>query len=231
MKNPKVTVLEGVRQSNEKEFYERWWFKGFVRALSSLVNKIPPLRRYLSKTASGMLGISYQYLKAKNYAEALRICNEGLIRFRNKTDCLGHYDWWEFMKYAACAAYNLDDNEQKLSLISMGENGIEPFEGNAVAVSFCYFSRWRFQEQDYEAAIDYAQRAKNADAKCSEAHFLLGWYALFIDQSDPVEHFRTAIAYDNEYLARITSEPAIEEFPHIIGELRKLSIVREEIEP
>ena len=77
----------------------------------------------------------------------------------------------------------------------------------------------------YEAAIEYAQRARAADEEYAEPDFLLGWYALFVRQDDPIEYFRSAIRKDKTYLGRITHDPALKPFPNILEELTELKVV------
>jgi hypothetical protein len=226
MTKSNVTFLQLPPTPYKKEFYEKYWFKFFTKSLNLVLNLFPPLRRYIAKTASGMLGRAFQCLKAENYDEAYQLCSAGLIKFRHKTDSLGHYDWWEFMRYGTNAAEHLEEIDKKEDLISLAEKGIQPFEGFGVAYSYCLFSRWKYQEKDYDSAITFAERAVKADESYAEAHALVGWYKLFIDQSDPLEHFVTAIKCDNEYLSKLISAPEMANFPNIISELRELKLVK-----
>jgi tetratricopeptide (TPR) repeat protein len=170
-------------------------------------------------------------LREKKFEEAFSICAEALSKFRNSTSLLAHYNWWEFMKYAAGAADHPDDGDKKALLISMAEHGFPPFKGDGVAPSFCLFARWRGGVGDYEGAMKYANRAKDADGTCPEAHALLGWYSLLADESDPIEHFKNAIKCDIRYLQLITNEPLVREYPLIVKELKKLFVVRDERKP
>ncbi len=135
------------------------------------------------------------------------------------------------MRIAVYAVNNLDDNEQKEKLIKLAENGVQPFEGFSVAASVCIFSRWKCKEKDYDAAIAFAERATKADESYAEGHALLGWYKLFIEHSDPIEHFKDAVNRDSDYLAKITNAPEMKDFPNIISELRKLKILKRQAGP
>jgi len=226
MINSKVTYLKSQPTLGKKEFYEKFWFKAFVKALNFTLNIFPPARRFVAKTASGMLGKVYQCLKVGNYNEAYQLCSAGLIKFRHKTDSLGHYDWWEFMRYGTAAADHINEIDKKENLISLAEKGIRPFEGFSVAYSYCLFSRWKYQHKDYDAAISFAKRAIKADGSYAEAHALLGWYKLFIEQSDPIEHFKAAILCDGDYLTKITQAQEMKGFPNIISAIRKLKVCK-----
>jgi hypothetical protein len=59
----------------------------------------------------------------------------------------------------------------------------------------------------------------------------LGWYALVIDQPDSIEHFKNAIKLDIGYLNKITNDPVVKEYPYIIKELKKLSVVENRKKP
>jgi len=231
IKSEKVIVLKSLKDKKAKEFYETWWFRAISWLQRFLVRNVPPLRCYIGNTANGMQWRAYCGLKEMKYEEAFSICTEGLLRFRNCTGPFAHYNWWEFIRYAALAADKLDNGEKKAQLVLVAENGFPPFKGDGVAPSFCLFARWKGAEGDYEGAIEYARRAKQATETHAEAHALLGWYSLFVDESEAVEHFRNAIRYDGRYLHLITNEPVVREYPSIIKELRKLSVVRDERKP
>jgi tetratricopeptide (TPR) repeat protein len=225
VETPKVVYLTEFKYPKKQEFYEKWWFKSLLNCGAIIIKCIPPLKRYILSTASGKLGLCNRLYREKKYDKVLEICKDSLIKYRDKTDWLGHYDWWEFMRYAVYAADALKDGNQKSYLISLAKDGISPFKGFSVATSYCYFSRWKYSEGDYDNAIQYAETAEKADDKSADAKFILGWYDLFIKNVDPLEHFKAAIKNDIKYLATIINEPAIKDFPHIIAELKKLKLI------
>jgi hypothetical protein len=231
MHNSKVAYLKSPQIPAKKEFYEKYWFKAFLKLLGFICGRLPPLRSYIAKTAGGMLGRAHQNYKNGNLIEVYQICADGLKKFFHKTDSLGHYDWWEFMKYGVCAADQLDDSEKKEALILIAENGVRPFEGQSVAFSFCIFSRWKYKEKNYDAAVSFAKQAVEADASYAEGHALIGWYKLFIDQSDPRDNFIAAINCDKEYLNKIINAPEMANFPNIISDLRKVKLLKKESRP
>ena len=224
MKSSKVIPISETKHVEEKPFYEQRWFKGLGRVLS-LLFKIPPIRRYFSKTISGMLARTFKSMKEGDYEEALRIAHLGMSKCRTSKDLLAAWHWWEFMSYAVRSTDRLDNSEQKALLVSLAEDGLKPAKGYYPAYCFCHFSRWKYREGDFGAAVDYARKAKEAEESYAEADFLLGWYALFIYQEDPISHFKSAIENDKEYLYRITHEPELMGFPQIIQELQDLRLV------
>lgn len=128
------------------------------------------------------------------------------------------------MKNAVYCAHMLDNHRHRNKLVCMAENGVHPMNGYDVAYCFCYFSKWKYVEGRYDLAIDYARRARMAEKSWGEPDFLLGWYALFIEQSDPTDHFLTAIKKNAEYLTIITHDPILAEFPNIIDQVRALRV-------
>ena len=232
MEKSQLHILPGTKPVQKKPFHERRWVKLSLMVVS-VIMKIRPIQRYIDNTCAGMKGLISRCLREKNYEEALSIAHAGMRKSRQDSHrMLAQYDWWNFMYYAVCCAEELGSVDEREKLISIAESGFEPFQGFYAACTFCFFSRWMYEVKNYDAAIEYARRAINADGKLAEADFLLGWYALFLDQQDPTEHFRSAIMKDNTYLAKIVHEPALnEQFPHLIDQLRNLSVVRNNDKP
>jgi tetratricopeptide (TPR) repeat protein len=226
MNTPKITYIDYIAKPVKKEFYETKWFNSLLKITSVVLNHIPPLKRYIAKTASGMIGRAHQNLKAGNFNEAYQICLDGLKKFGDKTDWQGNYDWWEFMRYGAFAANKLNEIFKKNELLSIANDRNDNFSGFGVADAFCIFSRWKYQQKEYDDAVEFAERALKADDTYAECHALLGWYKLFIEQSDPIEYLKSSILCDNNYLHRIVNDPEMEKFPNIISELRDFKIVK-----
>ena len=216
MERSKIIALGNLKEKEPKELWEEWWFKAILRAgtiMVSVINYIPPLRRLKERALSNiemipycMLMDAYRMLKHNKYEDVFSICTEGLLKFRNNTGSSAHYEWWQFMRYAASAADKLNDIDKKAELISLAENAFPPFNGEGVARAFCAFARWKGAEVDYKGAFEYSNRAKDADETYADAHYLLGWYGLLLGEADPIEHFRNAIKHDIGYLLVMTTE-------------------------
>jgi hypothetical protein len=226
MNNTKITYLNYKSKPVKKEFYETKWFNHSLKIASLVLEHFPPLKRFIAKTAGGMLGRARQNFKAENFNEGYQICIDGLKIFGDKNDWQGNYDWWEFMRYAAFAADKLNEKDKKDELLSIANDRIEIFDGFGVADTFCRFSRWKYQQKEFEAAIEFAERALKADDTYAECHALVGWYKLFIEQSDPIEYLKAAIECDNSYLHRIINDPEMGKFPNILSKLRSFKMVK-----
>ena len=82
--------------------------------------------------------------------------------------------------------------------------------------------QFKYDEGEYDLAIDLAERAREADNMSAEAFYLSGFYELFINEKDPVGYFKAAIERDQKILGRIVHHPSLKEFPNIIEELKSL---------
>jgi hypothetical protein len=110
--------------------------------------------------------------------------------------------------------------EIKQQLIEYANSGIKPFEGYFVAYSFLEFSRWKYESQDYEEAVEYAEIASKADKTWAEPDFILGWYGFSLNTGNPEEHLSRAIEKDRRILFRIANDDICKQYPHIISKLK-----------
>ncbi len=106
----------------------------------------------------------------------------------------------------------------------MARNGVEPFHGYNVALSFLAFSRWKYREGDHGAALEFAEIAAGADETWAEPDFILGWYSLVLGRGDAMEHLARAVRKDPRMLARIEQDQVCGRHPHIVQKLKALAI-------
>jgi hypothetical protein len=186
-----------------------------------------PVPSYLLDYTGPYLVTVSRLIEDKKYGEALSLSHEGLDKCDELEDAKRRSRWWQFLSCALYCVEMLDKGDEKERLLSLGEARRGRDKGRDVAYCFSYFSRWKYAEGDYDTAIEYAELARGAESSFAEAHFLLGWYTLFVRESDPIEHFRAAIENDGAYLARIVHDPEILNFPHIIRKLREPLLLRQ----
>jgi len=230
MSESKIIYLNNDNKLNETPFYEKQWFKVLGRLLTTIIRRIPPLRRYISKTVPYLNGRVSKLYKEGKYLEAIELSLTGLLRCGTKNE-MYHYWWWSYMGYASYCAFCLNNPQIMRKLISISEKGFKPFEGNRVSYCFCRFSNFMFTQRDYKAATMYAERAITADEASGEPHFLLGFYDLFINENSPVDNFSLAIKKDHSFLNQIIHHPAIKDFPNIIEELKNIHLAPREKSP
>jgi len=224
--------IEEVEQTPFKEPPFTKLFVGLIR----LASKIPAINKYLNESYGGLNGRIYRHWRYKEYTEAANIALFGLKKYRNKksktTPFMDHHHWWSLMKDATDSARCIDNEEIKQELIDMANSGIEPFEGHYVAYSYLQFSKWRYQTQNHEEAIEYAKTASRADNTWAEPDFILGWYALVLGKGNAETHLGHAIEKDPRILFRIANNDICQQYPHIINKLKaKYSEVSNENQP
>ncbi len=222
-----ILTSREIQEIEDHSAMESVWMRS-VRRIGLFLMKIPIFRRFIAKTTGGMLGRANRFMSEERYGPALRILYSGMNKCRKKREPMAHYYWWNFMTNAVYCANMLDDFNEKDRLMAMVEDGQEPFEGYHVAYCFSYFSRWMYYVDDFDAAIRYAERARQADESSAEACFLLGWYILATGwgEGDPVDHFKSAIRNDNEYLAIIVHDPVCTTYQDVLDLVTGLSVVR-----
>lgn len=203
-------------------------FTDVIVPLLRLLQRIPPIRRWLANSIGGMQQALVRCFQAEDYEKAAKIAIYALKKLRHKTSLLflfsPHHHWWEFMKFAVQSLERCESKEMRDEVIGLAKDGIEPFEGHDVAYSFDRFSRWRYEEKDYDTAVNFAEIASKADETWADSDLLLGWYNLALDRGDPVPHLRRAIKKDHRILFRISQDPLFSRYPHIIGQLKNLAI-------
>jgi len=199
-------------------------FTAFFIWVIRLFSKIPYIRKKINNSAGGLSGSIFRCWSKKDYKKATEISIFALERFRNKKDWLGpdmqHHNWWQFMKHGVDSAKNIDEPELKSKLIIIADNGPKPYEGYDVAYSYLEFSRWKYQDNNYEDAIKYARLAASADNTWAEPEFILGWYSLLLGKGNAEEHLSNAIDRDKRILFRVANNEVCKQYPHIINKLK-----------
>ncbi|MEH6542700.1 MAG: hypothetical protein V7721_02055 [Porticoccaceae bacterium] len=213
-----------LEEARSKPFKETWFTSGAL-FLVRLIKKIPYFKRKIDESMGGLSGAIFRCQDSGDHLRATKIAVYAIEKFRNKKDrffpFMAHHHWWQFMTHAAESAGQIDDHELREKLIHLAENGIEPFEGNYVAVAFLEFSRWKYREENYEKAIEYAELAVTADGTWAEPDFILGWYGLILGKGNAEEHLSQAIEKDKRILFRVASNDLCKQYPAIIRRLKE----------
>lgn len=202
-----------------------------VRVLKPVLwplTQIGPIRRYLGGTIGGRFGSIYGCQKRGDHAKAADLAVQALKKFRYQRPgvvVLGGADffWWQYMYAAVVSLDKLEDQDQRDELIELARNGIEPFEGYDVAYAFLTFARWKYQQRDFDTAIEFATVASKADATWAEPDFFMGWFCLALGRGDAMAHLSLAVDKDPRILERIVEDTVCRQHPHIIEGLRKIS--------
>jgi hypothetical protein len=221
MDDSKVTILYTEKKEDEVPFYENKWFKLTQKILRPLIN-FPPVKRYISKSKSGLIGRIPKIYKEENYTKALELSVLGLSKCKRNSPFMDDFYWWGFLSYAVYCANMLKSKPIMKKLIKLSHFGFESVEGHYASYCFSRFSHFLYVEGDYDKAIEFAEKSREADNSAGEPYYLLGYYELFVNQGDPIEFFKQAIERDHSILARIVHHPSLQEFPNIIDDLKKL---------
>jgi hypothetical protein len=221
----KIIHLPRESRANKERFLDRLR-RPTLRHILSILKQMLPIPSYLLDYTGPYLVTVSRLIEGKKYGEALPLSHKGLDMCDELGDAKRRFRWWQFLACAVYCVEVLDRDEEKGRLLSLGEARWGREKGRDVAYCFSHFSRWKYTEGDYDRAIEYAEIAREADSSFAEAHFLLGWYTLFVRESDPVEHFRAAIENDDSYLARIVQDPEIMKFPHLRAQVPKPRLVK-----
>jgi hypothetical protein len=222
MDRSKVVYLDNVKKTPiETPFYEKNWFKTLSRLINILIKIIPPLRKFVAKSIPNLSRRTQKLYREGKYIEALELSIIGLVKCGRKNEMYNWY-WWSFLSYAVYCADCLKSAKIMNLLISISKKSPQPHEGSDAAYCYCRFSHFKYAQEEYDAAIHYADLAKNADDKSGEAYYLLGFYELFINEDDPMKYFSAAVERDHKILSWISHHPYIKEFPGIINELTEL---------
>jgi len=227
MSDAKIVHLPRDSQAKKERFFDRLR-RPKLRHILSLLKQMLPIPSYLLDYTGPYLVTVTRLMEDKKYGEALALSRQGLRNCDELGEAKRRFRWWQFLSCAVYCAEVLDREDEKERLLSLGEARQGRDSGRDVAYCFSHFSRWKYTAGDYDKATEYAEIARGADSTFAEAHFLLGWYALFVRESDPIDHFRAAIENDAAYLARIVHDPEIMNFPHLRAQLRKPRLVKSE---
>jgi len=225
MGDSKIIHLPRESRATKERLFDRLR-RPTLRHILSILKQMLPIPSYLLDYTGPYLVTVSGLIKAGRHGEALSLSHEGLDTCDELGDAKGQSRWWQFLSCAVYCAEMLDREDERERLLSLGKARQRRDKGRDVAYCFSHFSRWKYVDGDYDTAIAYAEIARGADRSFAEAHFLLGWYTLFVRESDPIEHFRAAIENDGAYLARIVHDPEIVNFPHLRAQLRKPRLVK-----
>ena len=213
-----------LEKARNKPFKEPWFTRGAL-FLVRLIKKIPYFRKMIDDSMGSLSGSIFRCQRNGDHTKATEIGIYALEKYRYKKSRIlpemDHHHWWSFMRHAVESAKQVDDNELKEKLVNLAETGIEPFEGNYVAVSFLEFSRWKYSEENYDKAIAYAKVAGEADGTWAEPNFILGWYSLLLGKGNAEEHLTKAIEKDRRILFRVVSNDLCKQYPAIINKLKE----------
>ncbi|MDH3594918.1 MAG: hypothetical protein OEU09_05680 [Rhodospirillales bacterium] len=183
--------------------------------------------RFLARTTGGRTGAISRYRKRGEHDRAADLAIETLREYRHQPEGTwrpsGRDYWWMFMSFAAESLEMCDAPEKRDEVIEMARNGVEPFHGYHVALSYLAFSRWKYREGDYDAAIEFAEIAAGADETWAEPDFVLGWYCFVLGIGDAMKHLARAVRKDRRILSRIARDPVCGRHPHIVRKLENLS--------
>lgn len=189
--------------------------------------RIGLFRRSVGVTVGGRFGAIYGCQKRGEHGKAADLAINALKLFchqQSGTMLLSASDfWWQFMRAAVVSLEKLDDRDKREEVIALARDGVEPFEGYDVAYSFLAFARWKYQQRDFDTAIEFATVASKADATWAEPDFFMGWFCLALARGDALAHLSLAVDKDPRILARIVEDPTCRKHPHIIEGLRKIS--------
>lgn len=223
---PTKKEIEDILKSSAKH-------RAAVKVLERLVRLLRPvarlgfMRRLISRTTSGRIGMISRYAKRGEHDRAADLAIELLIENRHRPT--GNFfpssrdHWWLFMWAAARNLDKCGDQEKMEEMIELARNGVEPFQGYLVAGSYLAFSTWKYREGDYDAAIEFAEIAASADDTWAEPDFILGWYCLILG-GDAMRHLTRAVSKDHRILSRIENDSECRKHPQIIQELKDLSV-------
>ena len=124
------------------------------------------------------------------------------------------------MMHGVDSAKHIENKDLRDKLTLLANEGIKPYEGYYVAYSYLEFSRWKYYENDYENAINYATVSASSDVTWAKPEFILGWYSLILSKGNAEEHLTNAIERDQRIFFRIVNDEICKQYPHIINKLK-----------
>ncbi len=198
-----------------------------VLPLARLVVRIGIIRRAAARSVGGRLGAIFRLQRRGKYRRAADLAIEALHHYRHQPPGRflpgGQDHWWSFMNQAAESLDRCDDLARCDELIEMAKDGVEPRTGFYVARSYLAFARLKFRAKDYDAAIQLAEAAVEADETWAHADYQLGWYYLVLGGGDAMQHLSRAVAKDPQLVFRIAGDPTWHQRPDILQKLKELS--------
>ncbi len=141
------------------------------------------------------------------------------------------YRWWYLMRFGVAVAQErqinwlirdliLEDN-----LIIIGSLGPRPWKGYDVAYTFVGYSLWLFERGDIQGSINMVQIAVQADDTWGYPEYLHGWYGLFTQGVNSVEHFTRAVQIDWSFLQRMKQDRTCRRYPEMLKEVQRRTLV------
>lgn len=186
------------------------------------------MRRWYRNSWQGRAGSISALANRGEHDKAAALAIEALKEYRHAPDSTwtvsGRDVWWYFMQLAAFSVDKCGDREKREALIGLARHGVRPINGYFEALSFLTFSRWKFRERDYGAAIEFAEVAADVDETWAEPDFILGWYSQVLGWGDAMEHFARAVRKDPSIRSRIVEDPVCGRHPHIVQKLKNLPV-------
>ncbi len=139
--------------------------------------------------------------------------------------------WWFFMRIAVSCLQqeqlqrfiirpNLEDK-----LIALGQTSPHSYVGYDTSYCFVAFALWAFERGLTGLAVEFAKIARDAYSKWGYPDYLIGWFSLFFNQTDSVEHFCKAIGKDWNMLHRIRHDPTCNMFPDIVKKVSRKVLI------
>jgi tetratricopeptide (TPR) repeat protein len=203
------------------------------RVIDFLVPLVRPLwrigflRRAASRSIGGRYGAIVRRVQRGEHETAVALAMETLRldeyrhgrphRFRPSDQDF----WWTFMAAALHSLAQLDDPAKWDEAIALAKDGVEPFQGYEVAQCLLAFAQWKYRAGEYDAALEFAERATRADETWAEPDFFLGWYRLVLGGGDATPHLAEAVRKDRGILFRIARDPVCRRYPHLIQQLKE----------
>jgi len=190
------------------------------------------LRRAASRSIGGRFGTIARLARRGEHEATVALAMETLKldEYRNGQPGLLRISaqdfWWTFMTAALSSLHELDDPAKWDEAIALADDGVEPFQGYEVAQCFLAFAQWKYRTGEYDAALDFAERAALADETWAEPEFFLGWYRLVLGGGDAMPHLAAAVTRDRGILFRIARDPVCRRYPHLIQQLKE-SVAKE----
>ncbi len=225
--DPTKKELEEISESSAKTMAVVDALIPVLRPLVRPLWRIGFIGRFFDGTVGGRTGAIARCSERGEHERAADLAIEALREYRHHPAGTwrpsGRDYWWLFMYFAARSLEQCDAPEKRNQVIEMARNGVAPFHGYHVALSFLAFSRWKYREGDHGTAVEFAQIAARADQTWAEPDFLLGWYSLVLGSGDAMTHLARAVRKDNRILARIAQDPVCGRHPHIVQKLKNLS--------
>lgn len=216
-------------QNRYPPFIRKMGFMGRLSEFLSLGIRFPIIGRFIQKSFP-LVCMAVNRLRRKgDYVGLYSLIISILLssNFRKKQI----YRWWYLMRFSIAVAQErqinwlirdliLEDN-----LIIIGSLGPKPWTGYDVSYTFVGYSLWLFERGDIQGAINMIRVAVQADETWGYPEYLHGWYGLFTEGVDSVEHFTHAVQIDWSFFQRMRQDKTCQNHPEILKEVQKRTLV------